>query len=201
MIHSTRDYAVTFQRRSPGCKIRVRGRESRSRLFRSSCSRRSREIASGHYGRLLTASPPATSTLSCLLFYLAFSSFGSVRFSFFPPTHCGPTLTNLFQFPSYLNSSSPSFLSTSRTGQVLLWYAVCTSGVYVLRVAPHHHVYRSTDRLHTLFTEGTLTDDRTGPPSVSPPLESRGAADRPRQPRRPSFLTFLCVSSAPRKLE
>ena len=34
--------------------------ESRSRLFRSSCSRHSLEIASGHYGRLLTASPPTS---------------------------------------------------------------------------------------------------------------------------------------------
>ena len=75
-------------------------RESRSRLLRSSCSRRSREIASGHYGRLLTASPPATTTLPCLLFYLAFSSFGSVRFSFLRHTEAR-TLTNLFQFPSY----------------------------------------------------------------------------------------------------
>ncbi|KAK1130525.1 hypothetical protein K0M31_018652 [Melipona bicolor] len=88
-----------------------------------------------------------------------------------------------------------------RAGQVLLWYAVCTSGVYVLLVAPHHHVCQSTDRLHTLFAEGTLTDDRTGPLSVSPPLESRGAADRPRQPRRLSFLTFLCVSSGHHELE
>lgn len=47
-----------------GCKIRVcvNDEESRSRLFRSSCSRHSLEIASGHYGRLLTASPPTTTS-------------------------------------------------------------------------------------------------------------------------------------------
>lgn len=80
-----------------------------------------------------------------------------------------------------------------------------TSGVYVLLVAPHLHVYRSTaaDRLHTLSTQhkkrATLTDtpsDRTGPLSVSPLLESRGAADSLRQPRRLSYPTFLGASSA-----
>lgn len=68
-------------------------------------------------------------------------------------------------------------------------------------------MYRSTaaDRLHTLSTQhtkkrATLTDaprNRTGPPSVSPLLESRGAADSLRQPRRLSYpTTFLAVSSS-----
>ena len=66
-------------------------------------------------------------------------------------------------------------------------------------------MYRSTaaDRLHTLSTQhkkrATLTDtlrNRTGPLSVSPLLESRGAADSLRQPRRLSYPTFLAASSA-----
>lgn len=169
----------------------MRGRESRSRLFRSSCSRRSREIASGHYGRLLTTSPPtsylAVSPLLPGLLLLCVSPF------FFLPTRPGPTLTNLFQPPT--NPFSPTFLyQPLKPGPPV----VCGVHQWRLRppgcpLPPRVPIHR---QVHTLFTKGTLTDDRTGTLSVSPPLESRGAVDRPRQPRRPSSLTFLYVSSA-----
>lgn len=152
VIHSTRDYAVTFQRRSPTLQnTRAWTRESRSRLLRSSCSRRSREIASGHYGRLLTASPPATSTLPCLLFYLPFSSFGSVRFSFLRHTEAR-TLTNLFSIPLLSILLLPPF-STSRAGQVL------SCG---MRCAP----VASTSTWSPLTT--TCTDPQTGCTLSSP---------------------------------
>lgn len=78
----------------------VDNEESRSRLFRSSCSRRSLEIASGHYGRLLTASPPTVPARNSLfLFYLAFSPRSSSRLAFLS-SNTAPDLAYLFQPPT-----------------------------------------------------------------------------------------------------
>lgn len=88
-------HVVAARRR---CKIRAHSngeRNSAARIFRSSCSR-SLEIASGHYGRLLTNPPPPYRALLCpLSLSLSFSSFlRRLRFS------------PLLSFPSCLFSLS-----------------------------------------------------------------------------------------------
>lgn len=135
--------------------------ESRSRLFHSSCSRHSLQIASGHYGRLLTAAPPTVTVPLASTFGL--TAYTSPSFVSFSSGQLSPTFSNL-----------------PLPGQVLLWYAAYASGVVALSIAPHLHVYRSAGTHPAHRRQGTLSPRHTTRNStlsgVSALVEFRGAA-------------------------
>lgn len=177
----------------------VDNEESRSRLFRSSCSRRSLEIASGHYGRLLTASPPTVTPFSSSTWPSLLDPPASSRF--FLPTPL-PILPTFFNPPPFLFLLPPSsFFCSFRPGPPV----VC--GVHQWRLRPPGRpspprvpIHRGGQVTHSFHATQETSNAHRHTERSNGPAECVAAVGIQRRGRQPSSATQAVVSDVPRRL-